>query len=175
MVVGARSVEEILRGLPATRGRGSKASVALPADFAERGLRLKTHAFSDDYRFLSQEEARTKFANRDHPKAGLFVKQLPFGETGQGDIWCIRAVADRSAVTFLDHNDAVRAVPRAIGITFYQWLTLADLSQQIEAAIQQDPTLLDTRYRLKPRYRAMVNAVLNEISRGLSKRLPMPY
>jgi len=171
--IGVRTVEEILREVPVARGKGATGAVALPADFIARGAKLKSYQFAEDYRFYSLKDARTKFAKREHPKAGLFVKHLPFAETGQGDIWCIRAASARSSVSFLDHGEAVRALPQDLRISFDQWLQLADLAAQVDRASVEDPTLMDAKYRLKPRWKKLVQHELEKIAHGLSKRVPI--
>jgi hypothetical protein len=163
MMVSVRTPEEIVRGLPRSGGRLSKA-VAMPADFAERGAKLRTYAFAGDYRFFSQKDMRGRCANVQYPRAGLFVEHIPFAESGQGDTWCVRARSDRSLVTFLDHDDEVDAVPYDVKI---------DLAGQVETAIANDRALLDARLGLKPHPRKLLHQALERISRGLSKRLPI--
>jgi hypothetical protein len=100
------------------------------------GHDLRTTEIAGDFILLDHLGAAEETWGRDAPLAGLGTDWWVFACSGTGDAWLLSR-DQRQAVAFLDHGAGPEAQPVLLGIDARQWLQLADLMAQLEAAQDQ--------------------------------------
>ncbi|GAB2829812.1 hypothetical protein GCM10027276_35630 [Comamonas piscis] len=97
---------------------------------------LPTTEIAGDFVLLDHLGAAEETWGRDAPLANLGQDWWVFACSGSGDGWLLSR-DQRQVVAFLDHSAGPDALPQLLGIDAAQWLQLADLMAQLEAAQDQ--------------------------------------
>ncbi len=100
------------------------------------GHGLPRTEIAGDFVLLDHLEAAEETWGRDAPLANLGQDWWVFACSGTGDAWLLSR-DQQQTVAFLDHAAGPDALPRLLGIDAGQWLQLADLMAQLEAAQDQ--------------------------------------
>jgi len=100
------------------------------------GHGLPTTEIAGDFVLLDHLAAAQETWGRDAPLAMLGQDWWVFACSGTGDAWLLSR-DQQQAVAFLDHAAGPDALPQPLGIDAGQWLQLADLMAQLEAAQDQ--------------------------------------
>ena len=137
--------------------------------FASRDLpplhqphRLAETEIALDHVFLDYPSAKNETTGRDVPLAKLGDDWWVFAVAGTGDAWLV-SMDGIQRIAFLDHDQGPDALPQKLHINLSQWLQLADVMQQFEAALDtaSTPTLVPD-----------VESLLEQISEGLLDAYP---
>lgn len=132
--------------------------IAWPALMPGHGL--PTTEIAGDFVLLDHLGAAEETWGRDAPLANLGQDWWVFACSGTGDAWLLSR-DQQQTVAFLDHAAGPDALPQLLGIDAGQWLQLADLMAQLEAA--QDQGL-----ELAPQ----ALALMEQLAPGLSAHYP---
>lgn len=124
------------------------------------GHGLPTTEIAGDFVLLDHLGAAEETWGRDAPLANLGQDWWVFACSGTGDAWLLSR-DQQQTVAFLDHAAGPDARPQLLGIDAGQWLQLADLMAQLEAA--QDQGL-----ELAPQ----ALALMEQLAPGLSAHYP---
>ncbi len=124
------------------------------------GHGLPTTEIAGDFVLLDHLGAAEETWGRDAPLANLGQDWWVFACSGTGDAWLLSR-DQQQTVAFLDHAAGPDALPQPLGIDAGQWLQLADLMAQLEAA--QDQGL-----ELAPQ----ALALMEQLAPGLSAHYP---
>lgn len=124
------------------------------------GHGLPTTEIAGDFVLLDHLGAAEETWGRDAPLANLGQDWWVFACSGTGDAWLLSR-DQQQTVAFLDHAAGPDALPQLLGIDAGQWLQLADLMAQLEAA--QDQGL-----ELAPQ----ALALMEQLAPGLSAHYP---
>lgn len=126
-----------------------------PHHLAETGIAL-------DHIFLDYPSAKNETTGRDAPLAKLGTDWWVFAVAGTGDAWLV-SMDSAERVAFLDHDQGPDALPQELHINLLQWLQLADVMQQFEAALDTAPS---------PTLVSEVENLVEQISAGLLDAYP---
>ncbi|MDR2299276.1 MAG: hypothetical protein LBE30_13170 [Comamonas sp.] len=126
------------------------------------GHRWPAREISGDCVFLDARQALSELQGRDVPLAQLGQSWWVFAASGTGDAW-LMSLDGQQRIGFLDHDDGQDAIVQPMALDFGQWLQLADLMRQWETLADE----LDEEALAAP-----LNALLEQISPGLSQRYP---
>ena len=127
--------------------------------------RWPAREISGDCVFLNAQQARNETLGRDAPLAGLGRHWQVFARSGTGDAWLIAmddSLNNAQQIAFLDHDLGPDAVAQPMGLSFGQWLQMADLMRQWEACDDD----------VQAAQLEEVSSLLDQISQGLSQRFP---
>ena len=127
--------------------------------------RWPAQEISGDCVFLNAQQARNETLGRDAPLAGLGRDWWVFASSGTGDAWLIsmdESLNNAQQIAFLDHDLGADAMAQLMGLSFGQWLQMADLMHQWEACDDEE----------QASQLAEVSSLLDQISTGLSQRFP---
>lgn len=124
------------------------------------GHGIPTTEIAGDFVLLDHLGAAEETWERDAPLANLGQDWWVFACSGSGDAWLLSR-DQQQTVAFLDHAAGPDALPQPLGIDAGQWLQLADLMAQLEAA--QDQGL-----ELAPQ----ALALMEQLAPGLSAHYP---
>lgn len=124
------------------------------------GHGLPTTEIAGDFVLLDHLGAAEETWGRDAPLANLGQDWWVFACSGTGDAWLLSR-DQQQTVAFLDHAAGPDALPQLLGIDAGQWLQLADLMAQLEAAQDQG---------LEPAPQAL--ALMEQLATGLSAHYP---
>ncbi len=129
-------VAELSKRLCKPAGVSGKAretlAAGLPPDFLSLVNDFGGQEIAGDFMLLDLSQVLRETADRDHPMIELGKTWWVFGTSGTGDAWLLRRMEHGSQVAFLDHDQGSGALPIEMGLTFAQWLQLADLMAQVE-------------------------------------------
>ncbi|MCD2165646.1 hypothetical protein [Comamonas koreensis] len=132
--------------------------IAWPALMPGHGL--PTTEIAGDFVLLDHLGAAEETWGRDAPLANLGQDWWVFACSGTGDAWLLSR-DQQQTVAFLDHAAGPDALPQLLGIDAGQWLQLADLMAQLEAAQDQGLALAPQAL-----------ALMEQLAPGLSAHYP---